>query len=334
MKTGAQCLLIVNPRSGTSDKGRVIKHAIERLLSIGISVETAFTERPAHATELAAAAASEGVDIVVAIGGDGTVNETARALCNSSSVLGIIPTGSGNGLARHLNIPMDPLKAIGVITDGRVEQCDYCTVNDRPFFCTFGMGFDAAVSGRFASRPGNRGLINYVRSAIEELIHFRADEYTISCADGTLTEKAFLIACCNASQYGNNAFIAPAASIRDGLLDITIVHRGTLLEHAMSGIEIITGSIGNHGKVQTFRAPEVTIRRAKGTIAHIDGDPIELPGELNVRVCPGRLKIFTTTRKRRFKPIVTPLALMLRDWHITIHRLLHPLETRKTRRQK
>ncbi len=293
MKTGAQCLLIVNPRSGTSDKGRVIKHAIERLLSIGISVETAFTERPAHATELAAAAASEGVDIVVAIGGDGTVNETARALCNSSSVLGIIPTGSGNGLARHLNIPMDPLKAIGVITDGRVEQCDYCTVNDRPFFCTFGMGFDAAVSGRFASRPGNRGLINYVRSAIEELIHFRADEYTISCADGTLTEKAFLIACCNASQYGNNAYIAPNASVKDGLMDITVLHSGTLLRQALNGIDMLLGSIHDGARVHTFRAERVVICRENPGLVHIDGDPAEMGRRLVVRCHPGGLRVFS-----------------------------------------
>lgn len=293
MKTGAQCLLIVNPRSGTSGKGRVIKHAIERLLSIGISVETAFTERPAHATELAAAAASEGVDIVVAIGGDGTVNETARALCNSSSVLGIIPTGSGNGLARHLNIPMDPLKAIDVITDGRVEQCDYCTVNDRPFFCTFGMGFDAAVSGRFASRPGNRGLINYVRSAIEELIHFRADEYTISSADGTLTEKAFLIACCNASQYGNNAYIAPSASVKDGLMDITVLHSGTLLRQALNGIDLLLGSIHDGARVHTFRAERVVICRENPGLVHIDGDPSEMGRRLVVRCHPGGLRVFS-----------------------------------------
>lgn len=308
MNRTAKCLLIVNPRSGTSEKGRVIKCALEELLAAGISVETAFTTRPGHATELAAAAAAAGTDIVVAVGGDGTVNETARALCNSSSALGIIPTGSGNGLARHLNIPMNPQGAIKVITGGNVEHCDYCTVNDRPFFCTFGMGFDAAVSDRFASRPGSRGLINYVRSAIEELISYKADEYTISYANETLTERAFIIACCNASQYGNNAFIAPDASVRDGLMDITVVHSGTLLRQALNGIDIMLGSIRDGARVHTFRADRVVITRKNSGPVHIDGEPAAMGTRLVVRCHPGGLRVFSPG-EMKVRSLLAPLGV-------------------------
>lgn len=308
MTQSVKCLLVVNPRSGTSEKGRIVKRAIEELLKAGICVETTFTERPGHATELAEAAASDGVDIVVAVGGDGTVNEVARALCNTSSTLGIIPVGSGNGLARHLNIPMDALKAVDVITSGRVEQCDYCTVNDRPFFCTFGVGFDAAVSGRFASRAGNRGLVNYVRSAIEELLSYKADEYTISCANETLTERAFLIACCNASQYGNNAYIAPSASVKDGQMDVTVMHSGTLLRQALNGIDVMLGSIHDGARVHTFRSDRVVISRGKPGPVHIDGDPANMGTRLVVRCHPGGLRVFSPGEVK-VKPVFTPLGV-------------------------
>lgn len=306
MNRNVKCLLIVNPRSGTSEKGRVIKYAIERMLGVGVCIETVYTERPAHATELSAAAAADGVDIVVAVGGDGTVNETARGLCNTSSILGIIPMGSGNGLARHLNIPMNPMKAVDVLTAGRVEECDYCTVNDRPFFCTFGMGFDAAVSDRFASRPGNRGLINYVRSAVEEILHFKPEEYTISCDNETLTERAFLIACCNASQYGNNAYIAPMASVKDGLMDVTVFHSGTLLRQALNGIDMMLGAIREGPRVHTFRTDRLVInRRAPGPV-HIDGDPASMGTRLVVRCHPRALRVLSPGEVK-VRPLIKPL---------------------------
>ncbi len=287
-----RCLLIVNPRSGTSsDKGPAIKHAIEAMLAAGISVETVYTERPGHATELASHAAADGVDIVVAVGGDGTVNETARGVCNTSSTLGILPMGSGNGLARHLAIPMNPDKAIKILTAGKTVDCDYCTVNDRPFFCTFGMGYDAAVADRFASRPGSRGFINYLRSAVEELISYKSEEYTITYNGETLREKAFLVACCNASQYGNNAYIAPAASVSDGLMDVTIFHPGNMFRQMRNGIDLMLGSIHQGSRIRTLRASEIIIDRLNPGPAHLDGDPIRLGTHLVVRCHPHALRV-------------------------------------------
>ena len=302
-----KCVLIVNPRSGTSEKGRIVRLAITEMLAAGITVETAYTERPGHATELASAYAAEGTDIVIAMGGDGTVNEVARGLCNTSSTLGIIPTGSGNGLARHLQIPLDPKGAIGVITDGTAQQCDYCTVNDRPFFCTFGIGFDAAVSDRFASRPGQRGMVNYVRSAFEELINFEAEEYTIITDEGETREKAFVIACCNAAQYGNNAFIAPQASVTDGLMDITILHEGNLLRRAINGIDLMLGLIRNGARARMFRTSHLTINRPHSGPVHLDGEPADMGRRLVVRCHAGGLRVFSPG-EMKVKPVITSLT--------------------------
>lgn len=301
-----KCMLIVNPRSGTADKGRIVRLAISELLKAGITVKTVYTERPAHATELAAAAASEGTDIVIAMGGDGTVNEVARGLCNTSSTLGIIPVGSGNGLARHLQIPLDPAGAIGVITSGNAQQCDYCTVNNRPFFCTFGIGFDAAVSDRFASRPGQRGFVNYVRSAFEELINFRSEEYSILCDDVEIKEKAFVIACCNAAQYGNNAFIAPRASITDGLIDVTVLHSSNLIQHAFNGIDLMLGLIRDGARARTFRTASLVILRSHPGPVHLDGDPVNMGLRLVVRCHAGGLRVFSPG-EMKVKPLITPL---------------------------
>lgn len=301
-QSSRKCLLIVNPRSGTSEKGKIIKKAIEKLLAANWSVEARYTERAGHATELAAEAAAEGVEAVVAVGGDGTVNETARALVNSSTILGIIPMGSGNGLARHLNVPMNPLRAIDVIAAGRVEECDYCTVNNKPFFCTFGVGYDAAVSERFNSRPGHRGLLNYLRSTVEVFMHYKPEEYTLSCEDEKLTERAFVVACCNAAQYGNNAFIAPHASVTDGLMDITVMHGGNWLSHALCGLDLIIGTVREGARIHTFRCRQITIERAKPGPVHLDGDPMEMGTRLTVSCHHKGLRVFTPGEMK-----VTPL---------------------------
>lgn len=316
-----RCLtLVINPIAGTLSKRGLEGWLLPKLTKMGYRVRTEYTTGPGDATRIASEAAARGDYGVLACGGDGTVNEIASGLIGSNTALGILPAGSGNGLARHIGIPVDISRSLKVIAENHVEACDYGEVNGRPFFCTFGVGFDAAVSERFA-RKHRRGLATYIASAIDEFVSYHPQTYQIEAGDRVITDKAFLVVICNASQYGNNAFVAPSASIRDGLLDVTIVHNGTLLTHALSGLEMITGIIGNHGKIQTFRASEITIRRQSATVTHIDGDPAELPAELHIRCHPGQLRIFTTARKGRFLPVITPFALMLRDWHITLSRL-------------
>ncbi len=324
MENYRRLTIIINPIAGTLSKRGLDNWLVPSLEEMGYTVHTEYTRGPGDATRIAAEAAARGDYGVLAVGGDGTVNEVATGLIGTRTALGILPAGSGNGLARHIGIPVDIWRSLKVIAEDNIAACDYGEVNGRPFFCTFGVGFDAAVSNRFAAKH-RRGLASYISSAVDEFVNYDADTYEIIAGDKVIADRAFLVVCCNASQYGNNVFVAPAASIRDGLLDVTIVHDSTKLEHAMSGLEMITGTISTHGKIQTFRTPEVTIRRSKGSTAHIDGDPVDMPGELRVRIHPWQLRIFITARKHHFKPIITPIALAVRDWHITLHRFVKSL---------
>ena len=305
-------LLIINPISGTNSKHGLRDLIEKRVKAMGHTIETSLTNGPGNATEIARNAAKSNFDIVLACGGDGTVNEVAAGLVGSNVALAILPNGSGNGLARHIDIPIDPIIALDTLKKGRVVNCDYCTANGIPFFCTFGLGFDAAVSHRFAAGH-KRGLIAYLKSALDEFVRFTPERYNLSIADRSLNVDAFLIACCNASQYGNNAYIAPHASITDGLLDITIVHSGNPVSQALVGVELLAGSISQGGLIDTFRANSIKISRSTSGIAHIDGEPIELPADIEIVCHPGGLKIIAPKKRMRFRPLFTPIYMFMRE---------------------
>lgn len=317
----ARLMLIINPISGTGSKKGVVEMVEQAMAACGYDVDVRLTGARGDATRLAGEAACKGYYGVLACGGDGTVNETARALCSTETALGILPAGSGNGLARHLRIPVDISSALKVIASDNVVDSDYGTVNGKPFFCTFGMGFDAAVSHRFA-RQNRRGMFSYVKSAISEYVQFRPQTYTVSANGKLLTEKAFLIAVCNASQWGNNAYIAPEASITDGLLDITIVHSGTAIDAAVMGMDIFTGYINKNTMVHTFRAPACVIYRNGAGEAHIDGEPMMMDDILDVKCHHGALKVFTPGESHRFTPVITPLQEIIKGAGLTLKHLL------------
>ena len=210
---------IINPVSGTGNK-QELPAMIERVLaSAAINYEIIFTKYAGHAEEIATEKAKSGVDIVVAVGGDGTVNEVGRALVDTSTALGIIPCGSGNGLARHLGISLIPKKAIELLIDAVPSIIDYGKINNEIlFFCSCGVGFDALVSLKF-SQANRRGLMSYCNIALRENFNYKPETYHLITDEGAeLIDKAFVIACGNAAQYGNDAFIAPHASIQDGLM--------------------------------------------------------------------------------------------------------------------
>lgn len=318
--SGKRYLLIINPISGTGNKRGLAETVRNCLSRDGVSVETVFTGGKGDATKFAAQAVTAGFDAVIAAGGDGTVNETATALCGTGVTLGIIPSGSGNGLARHLNIPVDSQASLDVIAKGYAVSCDYATVNGRPFFCTFGVGFDAAVSDAFA-RQSRRGKFMYVKSALEEYMKFNPQVYTISANGKTITEEAFLVACCNASQYGNNAYIAPKANITDGLLDITIIHAGTPLDAAMVGVDLFTGYLDRNTMIHTFRAPSAVIYRTDEGPAHLDGEPVTMDNIMDVKCHRHSLRIFTPENSPEFRPIITPVSSFFRDLGNAVKRM-------------
>lgn len=311
--------LIINPISGLGTKEGIEALAKSRLEAKGFEVNSAYTCGRGDATRLAKKAVKEGYYGVIAVGGDGTVNDTARALCDTDTALGIIPCGSGNGLARHLGIPVSASAAIKIIENDHIIQSDYGSVNDNPFFCTFGVGFDAAVSSNFA-RQHRRGKLTYIRSAIEEYIKFHPQVYAVSANGHVLTEKAFLIAVCNASQYGNNAYIAPTASITDGLLDITIIHSGNPINEAFLGVGLFTGYINSNTLIHTFRAPAAIIYRQDKGPAHLDGEPITIDDTMDIKCHANALKIFATDKEIKFRPFFTPVENFFSDLYYSLSR--------------
>lgn len=313
-------LLIINPISGTNSKHGLRAIIEKRVKTMGHIIDTELTQGPHDATLIAQRAVHSGYDVVLACGGDGTVNEVAAGLVGSNVALGILPNGSGNGLARHIDIPVDPILALDMLKKGRIVNCDYCTANDIPFFCTFGLGFDAAVSHRFASGH-KRGLIAYLKSAVDEFVKFTPDKYELTFRDKTLIVDAFLIACCNASQYGNNAYIAPTASITDGQLDITVVHSGNVISEALVGVELLAGSIANRGLIDTFRTDSIRITRPSSGIAHIDGEPIQLPEVINIVCHHEGLKIIAPKKRIRFIPLLTPAYMFMRECTMRVGQL-------------
>ena len=265
---------IINPVSGTTSKKHIPNLLDQYIPSDSFEKQFFFTEYRGHAFELASRAVEEKAGYVIAVGGDGTVNEVARALVESSSVLGIVPTGSGNGLARDLAIPMDIRKALEVIRERRIKTIDYCKANNRIFFCTCGVGFDASVSERFDKEKKRRGPLTYMRSVLTEYLQFKPDTYEIVFENEVLTRKAFLVTCANASQWGNNAYIAPQADMNDGMMDIAILSPFSPLDIGHLLIQMFTKQMMKNRKLQYYRSKKLTLRRAKPGIVHIDGEPV------------------------------------------------------------
>jgi len=283
---------IVNPISGTHSK-EALPEIIEQTLNHErFDHRIVHTEYAGHAAELAKALADEGTDIVAAVGGDGTVNEVARALVHSQTALAIVPCGSGNGLARHLCLPMDMKRSIAIINEARIEAFDYGIINDLPFFCTCGMGFDAFISLKFAE-AGKRGPITYVENVLKEGLKYKPETYEVSDGTGTHHYKAFLIACANASQYGNNAYIAPGATMKDGQMDVIIMEPFDALEAPQMAADLFMKTLTNNSKIKTFRTNRLHIHRTAPGAIHYDGDPIMTGTDIDVNIEHLGLRIVT-----------------------------------------
>lgn len=282
-------LAIINPISGTRSKEDLPELIRETLDNDRFEIDIIYTRYAGHGAELTRQAVAEQIDCVIAIGGDGTCNEVARELIGSSTALGIVPIGSGNGLARHLGIPMNPRKALQIINEQCVVDLDCCTANNRPFFCTCGVGFDALVSLKFAQGT-KRGKLSYVRKALAEYLKYHSENYRIEMPNGDICEQAFLIACGNASQYGNNAYIAPHASMQDGKIDVTLLAPITPIDAPLLALLLFTRHIDEDENIRYFSTESLTIIREKEGPMHIDGEPIEMEARIEIRCIPGAFK--------------------------------------------
>lgn len=291
-------IFIVNPISGTQDKEAILEYVEANINRNIFNPRIIKTEYAGHAYDIAKKAVEDKVSFVVAIGGDGTINEVGRALINSDTALGIIPCGSGNGLARHLHIPMNYQKALQVINNANVRSIDYGIIAGHPFFCTCGVGFDAFVSLKFAGSK-RRGLITYLENTLQESLHYEPETYEIENSEGTVKYKAFLIACGNASQYGNNAYIAPQASLSDGMMDITVLEPFTVLDVPTLSFQLFTKTIDMNSRIKTMKDRKITIHRANEGVFHFDGDPMMGPKDLVVEIIPSALKVVCPPKPKR-----------------------------------
>lgn len=283
---------IINPVSGRpgTRAGRM-----ERLSAFvqrhGLRAELMVSQRPGHAVELARAAADDGFDVVVSVGGDGTINEVASVLIGRPTNFAIIPCGSGNGLARDLGIPLRFDDALGLLLDARVRVIDTGSVNGLPFFNVAGLGLDAEISGRFNACK-ERGLVSYFRLGFGALFSTRREELMIEPA-GLPHERvsSFMTAIANSTQYGNNARIAPRAQLDDGRLDVVVVRTSNPVVAFWLGLRSFAGTLDRARSVRTLQAPTFTIRRAAAGPIHTDGEVHVCPATLEVRVVPRSLRV-------------------------------------------
>lgn len=324
-----QIVFIMNPISGTVSKAG-IPHIIEANLDKEkFDYTIRETQYAGHASVIAEEAKDEKADIVVAVGGDGTVNEVARAIVQSDTALAILPCGSGNGLARHLMLPMNIKGVIRIINQCEVHCLDYGTINNIPFFCTCGMGFDAFISMKFAM-SGKRGPISYVENVLKEGLKYKPETYEIEDETGTKRYKAFLISCANASQYGNDAYIAPQASMSDGLMDVIIMEPFDVLEAPQISIDMFNKTLNKNSKIKTFKTKKIHIHRDQPGVIHYDGDPLMMGEDIDIELIAKGIKILVnpTADKRMRKPNLIQNAFS--EFFNDIHQVREDI-TRQTR---
>ena len=287
---------IVNPISGQNDKSQVLS-AIGKHLDLSLyQPQILFTSCAGEAYEMARASEAE---VVVAVGGDGTVSEVARGLVGTEKCLGIIPCGSGDGLALHLGISRLPFLAVETLNKGCEARIDVARMNGQPFFCTAGFGLDAQVSMEFA-RSTKRGLPRYISLAWEEWKQHSLAQYAIRSEKGMLWEgKAVFVTVANANQWGNQARIAPMASLQDGLLDVVVVNPFSTLEIPDLATRLMTGRAPTSRHFLHFRGNHFYIWRSDNGPVHFDGDPFEAGTSFDLDVLPAALTVMVPRSKSK-----------------------------------
>ena len=281
---------IINPASGKSRKKQLTKWIQENIDLRKFEPEIIESKKPGEATEIAAERVDRGCRVIAAVGGDGTVNEVARSLIHTDTLLAIIPTGSGNGLARHLKIPTSPGKAIRLINQMNWRSIDYATINEVPFFCTSGVGFDARVGNIFAGQR-KRGLITYMKIILSEFYKYKPHHYRVEMNGEKVEREAFLITIANSSQYGNNAYIAPGADVEDGLLDLCIISKFPNYKVWELGIRMATKNLPSSSYYEVFKVKRAKISSVDQTFIHYDGEAGGSGKEIEVQVFSKGLKV-------------------------------------------
>lgn len=285
-------IFIVNPKSGTG-KYELAKTSIEMYLDkTRYDYEIVETEYKGHAKEMAKKAVKAQVFMIVSVGGDGTLNEISRALAHTEVILGIIPAGSGNGLAHHLKISTDFKKAIHVINDGIVEEVDTILLNDKRFVSIAGVGFDAYVAWHY-DKSIKRGFYPYFKLAFRNFFTYRPKKYIIHINNETIERRAMFITFANSSQWGYHTQIAPKASLQDGKIDVCIFRKPSILKALFLAPKLFAGKIDTTSNMETIQCDCCQVYRPnnKKMHIHIDGEKKKRKRTATLTLEPKSLKI-------------------------------------------
>ena len=289
MSQKQKVLFIVNPISGGKKPLNINALVDQHLNKEKFEYDIYHTQKRGDATDRSKKAVADGVDIVVAVGGDGTINEVAQGLIGTNVALGIIPRGSGNGFANYFGIPHNPAKALATLNSGQPRSIDTGTLNGKLFLNVAGVGFDAHIVAVF-DVFGKRGLLSYIYLSIKEYFQYKAKTYTLTIGDKVHETEAFLITAANSSQFGNNAFIAPNAKIDDGLLDIVVLQPANIIGIITISLRMFLGTLDKSNYCQTYRTSRLTITNSD-QVAQVDGEPIEATKELDIVLHPKSLNV-------------------------------------------
>jgi YegS/Rv2252/BmrU family lipid kinase len=294
---GKKVMFIVNKFAGTGYQPAVEGKMIEVSEQHDVECTIEFTRSPGHATELAQIAVQSKFDAVVAVGGDGTINEVSRGLVNSPVPMGIIPRGSGNGLSRHLGIPLRLPEAIAAIYKSTAVSIDTFSVNGKLSLNVSGIGFDGHIANLFGGKT-KRGLTGYTKLTVTEFLQFKEFDALIEMDGQTIDTSAFIIAVANSSQYGNNARIAPAASVCDGLLHLNIIRKVPMYRLDVV-YAVFAGNIERSSFCQIIAGRKIRIKTKKPVAYHVDGEPCGHLDDFTIAMSPGSLKVLVPDHSPR-----------------------------------
>lgn len=280
---------VINPKSGSdrkTDRVALVRSLLSDKYEATIFEWKKITDRDS----IFHSVLTGGFDIAVAVGGDGTVSQLASALCGSNVALGIIPFGSGNGLARHLQIPLNSVDAMKLIETGVIQTIDKGTINGQDFFCTCGTGFDARIGHLFA-HSSRRGFWTYARLILREYSKYDHEHYRITMDGKTIERDAFLVTVANAGQYGNGTWIAPTAMVNDGQLRVVVLKPFRWWKIPSLVRKVFRKQMQHSKYAETYTAKEIRIERASHGPAHFDGEPADMDAVLEIKVVPACLKV-------------------------------------------
>ena len=282
---------IINPISGRKRKKDISNLINEKLDQERFHTEIKYTRHAGHAAQLSKASLEEKCDIIVAVGGDGTINEVASVLVNTEAIFGIIPAGSGNGLARHLGIPLSVTKALDLIRSGKYIKIDTATINKIPFISLAGIGFDALVAKKFAKKK-ERGFLGYFLTILSEFFKYKPKRYRIFFNESKrINTRALFVTFANSSQFGYNTTIAPNAKLTDGKLDVCIAQKPGIFKLPLIANLLLLKRIDRSIYVNIIQSSGLTVKRKRNRIVNIDGDPVKLKKDLEINVVPSSLNV-------------------------------------------